>query len=193
MVSVGIMVTLSGLIAFNQSHYTSGAELRNLANDLSLSLRQAQVYGISVKEVSPGSNIFNVGYGVEFNITSNGSNSSYIFFADRGVKNRLYDDGWSCPIGSGLECLDKVSISGGNYIESLCAISAGGAKVCGSSRLDITFVRPATEAHIIFDGDAAGSAGLSGACIKLTSTEGKSHWVSVFVTGQISVDSPACI
>ena len=193
MVSVGIMVTLSALIAFNQSHYTSGAELSNIANDLSLSLRQAQVYGISVKEVTPGSNDFNVGYGVAFNITGGGSPGSYIFFADRGVQNKLYDNDWSCPSGSGSECLDKVTLTGGNYIQQLCSLDASGNKGCGIGRLDITFVRPATDAHIIFDGDIAGSSGYTGACVEITSTENKSHWVSVLTTGQISVDSPSCL
>ncbi|MBX4195659.1 hypothetical protein KW796_01730 [Candidatus Parcubacteria bacterium] len=189
MITVGVMLALTSIIGFNQSRYTSGAALKNLANNLGLSLRQAQVYGISVKEYSPGAaGGFSAGYGVEFDISSGGDNTSYIFFADRSPLNGRYDGNFTCPIGGASECLDKITMSGGNTVSKLCTIvDASGTESCnGITRLDISFVRPAIEAKISYNGGPADPS-LKGARVELTSIDGKKNSVVVYVTGQISV------
>jgi prepilin-type N-terminal cleavage/methylation domain-containing protein len=188
LVSMGIMLAITATIAFNQSHYTSDAELKNLANNLGLSLRQAQVYGISVKEVSAGSLNFDVGYGVVFDTTPSGSRDAYISFADRNNPTRdgIYDNNWSCPINPTSECLDKTALSQGNTVSSLCAIYAN-IEDCSPTRVDITFLRPETEARVIFNSDPSAMPDARGARIVLSSADGKTHSVSVYVTGQISI------
>lgn len=188
MVSVGLMLVLTTVIAFNQSRYTSGAELKNLANNLGLSLRQAQIYGISVKAFSPEGG-FNAGYGAAFNLSVAplGDDQAYIFFADKApTKNSVYDDNFSCPTNS--ECLDKVSLGANNRINDLCTIDNLGDDLdCSATRLDITFTRPAIEAKIVVNGDVAGAEAVKGARIELVSPDGKFNSVLIYVTGQISV------
>lgn len=185
MVSVAIMVVISTIIASNQSTYTSGASLKNVANDLSLSMRQAQVYGISVKELTPGSNTFTTGYGMSFDLSAApvGDDKSFIFFADRDVDG-VYSDTWDCPLGGASECLDKTVLTSGNYVSDLCIIDASGENCDGITRLDISFVRPAIEAKIYYNG---GSTGVRGARIMLSSPDGKDNSVVIYTTGQISV------
>lgn len=190
-VSVGIMMALSTIIALNQSRYTSGAELKNIANNLGLSLREAQVYGISVKGVSVGSNNFSnfgVGYGLSFNTSGSGADSSYIFFSDKsssGVMNGQYDSGWTCPSGGTSECLDKITMSTGNRISNLCVIDQSDIESCSTGKLDISFTRPAIEAKVYWNGSASG---IKGARIELSSADGtKHHSVVVYTTGQISI------
>jgi prepilin-type N-terminal cleavage/methylation domain-containing protein len=185
MISVAIMVIITTVIASNQSSYTSGASLKNVANDLSLSMRQAQVYGISVKEVTPGLEEFTVGYGMAFDLTAApvGDDKSFIFFADRDVDGK-YDDTWDCPLGGTSECLDKTVLTAGNHISDLCIIDALGENCEGITSLDISFARPAIEAKISYNG---GSPGVRGARIELSSLDGKTNSVVVYSTGQISV------
>lgn len=182
MVSVGIMIVISTVIASSQSTYSSGASLKNVANGLSLSLRQAQIYGISVREFTAGPSSFSAGYGVAFNLDAvpTGDDKSFLFFADRNPLNGQYDGTWNCD----NECLDKTVLQGGNYISDLCVIAQGGGENCDVSDLDISFLRPAIEARIYYNG---GSTGVSGAKIELKSPDGKENTVTIYTTGQISV------
>lgn len=190
LVSMGIAVSILTVVIVNQSTYIDGASLRNLADNISLSLSQAQIYSTGVKEVYTGSNEFTAAYGMEFNITSSGNNNSYIFFADRGAKNRIYDNGWACPIGGASECLEKTVISNGNVISQLCHIPTSGPEDCTIGRIDITFQRPDTNAIIVFFNMGGGQVNFSntrGARIQVRSPAGKYNSIIVYNTGQISV------
>lgn len=207
MVSIFIMVAISTVVFMNQKQFGAGAALRNIVNNLSLSLRQAQIYGISVKEFQTGSHqaytisSFTAGYGVYVNTASDPA--SYINFTDRQrtvgasviAPDGLYSSSVSCPpAGTGSppsECIDKVLLTGGHTITALCTIRVG-VEDCSNTRVDITFKRPAVEAKIIFNGDETGSSGLNVACIEVSSPEGKKNAVVVYTTGQISVRGLAC-
>jgi len=187
MVSITIMLVIISTVLLGQSTYTKGASLKNLANDIGLSLRQAQVYGISVKERAIGSDDFLNAYGIEFNITSSGSNNAYIFFADLS-KNGAYDGAWSCPAGG--ECLQKFNTSTGNTISRLCLIYNNDSTDCSVSRASISFLRPNTLANIVLFGPAGQippSASHKGVEIGLVSVSGGARSVIVYNTGQISI------
>ena len=203
MVTVAIMVAISTMVAGNQKQFGAGATLKNIMNNMSLSLRQAQIYGVSVKEFSSGSyeaykiNSFSAGYGLHFNINASptGDNTAYIFFADKRPTpssstnpNGMYGSGIACPIDSASECLDKIVLSQGHTVSDICTTS-GGVDDCTPSVLDITFVRPAVEAKIIFNQDGVPR---DVACVEVSSAEGKKNSVVVYTTGQISVKQLAC-
>ncbi len=190
MMSIGIMLVITSIVLFNQSSYSESISIANLANDISLSIRQAQIYGVSVKELQTGSGDFTSAYGVDFNISETGSNSSYLFFADRGVsKNGYYDGTWDCPVGGSSECLEKINTSYGNTINQLCLLYSNGTKDCTVKRVDITFLRPSTSATMVFfnaGGGIINAFGVLGAEIDLLSVAA-THSVTVYTTGQISV------
>lgn len=189
-VSIAIMTIITAIILFNQKQYNNDAAIQNLANDISLSLRQAQVYGVSVKEFSPGSNEFTSAYGLSFNLTTSGSNNAFIFFADRGTRNTTYDSTWSCPLGGSSECVDKTTLTSGLRINALCSVPISGAEDCSPQRLDITFLRPSTYAQIVFldsGGFVIPYPNAQGARIELISPTGTIRSVIVYKTGQISV------
>jgi prepilin-type N-terminal cleavage/methylation domain-containing protein len=191
MVTVSIMLIILGTLVFHQSTYSDGAALNNLADTIGLTLRQAQIYGISVKEFNTGSNNFSVAYGADFDILPSAGNNAYIFFADLSPQNGIYDSGWSCPIGGTSECITKSSITGGNTISSLCEIPLTGPNNCSIGRIDITFLRPEITANMAFF-DSAGNplslSGVKGAQIKLLSPGGSTRSVTIYTTGQISVE-----
>jgi prepilin-type N-terminal cleavage/methylation domain-containing protein len=192
LVSISIMLVITAVVLLNQGTYSSNISLTNLANDISLTIRQAQIYGVSVRELQTGSGDFSSAYGVDFNIlgTNVGGDSAYIFFADRGVtKNGIYDDLWSCPLGGSSECLQKIPTSTGNSIKKLCILYTNGTSDCTIKRADITFRRPSTSANLVFFNSGGGlmsPVGVLGAEVDVNSSTG-ARSVIVYITGQISV------
>lgn len=194
LISLGIVGVILTVVLTNQATYTDGAALANLADNISLSVSQAQVYGVSVREVTPGSSDFSSAYGLDFRLESaGGSDDAYIFFADKDL-DQVYDSGWSCPIDSSSddsssECLDKTEITGGNFIDSLCVIYIDDTEDCDLGRLTITFTRPDTRARLVFynlSGGLTAPANVKGARIKVESPAGLTRAVSVYTTGYIS-------
>jgi len=195
-VSIAIMLGIVAVVLTNQNTYTEGASLKNLANNIGLSLRQAQIYGISVKAL-PNTEDFTSAYGIDFNLTSGtGNNAMYLFFADRGVQDGYYNytGNWTdCPTGGTSECLQKMTTSTGNIISSLCPIDSNDSPICsaGVTRANITFLRPEMSANIALFGAGGGQISVSlyrGVEINLASVSGGTRSVRVYNTGQISVN-----
>ena len=61
-----IIVFITAFVLFRQQGFNSATLLRSLAYGIALSVRQAQVYGVSVRESAVGSGVFATGYGVYF-------------------------------------------------------------------------------------------------------------------------------
>lgn len=190
LVSLGIMIFMLSVVLSNQSKYTGVASLNNTASDIYLSLRQAQAYGVGVREFTPGSVEFNVSYGVSFNTSASGSNDAYIFFADRGALNGEYDSGWDCAVGGSSECLSKTSILQGNVVQNICYVRDDDSEVCDLGGVDITFSRPDTKANFVFFNSShniVAVSGLKGAKIVLESPSAITRTVIVYTTGQVSI------
>lgn len=77
-----IIVLITGFILFRQQGFNSSTLLRSLSYSIALTVRQAQVYGNSVRESAVGSNVFANGYGVYFGNSGLVDNSHYLMFAD---------------------------------------------------------------------------------------------------------------
>ena len=193
-VSIAIMTVILTVVVSSQTNYTSGSSLSQAADDISLSLRQAQVYGISVNQLS-GS--FDTGYGIEFRTDSNGSNNAYILFADKkdinGNYNYLYDNNWNCDATDKTgECLQKTIFSNGNIIKEMCyiPISGGEESPCSVARADISFLRPLTDAHItLYTNVGFLLTNVKGVRIRLRALDNTTKSIVVYTTGQISVQN----
>ncbi len=197
LVSISIVALIMTVVISNQANYTDRANLTNLADEIGLSISQAQAYGVSTKEFPTNPGEFNASYGLTFSLLGNpaGSSLAYLYFADRGnPSNKRYDDGgnWiTCTPGGASECLQKTNISGGNDIQSLCMIINLLADDCTTPRrIDISFDRPNTEAQIIFFnnlGNTYTNSAMIGARIILRSASGLTKSVLVYKTGQVSI------
>lgn len=191
LVTIGIMFVILTVVLSNQSTYTDGAALSGLADELSLTISQAQAYGIAVRELTPGSSDFSAAYGLSVNLLGLGNEKAYLFFADRNG-NQRYDGSWNCQTGPALECLERVDLSNGNYIDDFCIVRTNGADQCGSVRgADISFLRPEIEARIKLlnsSGQEYNPPNLKGLRIVLRSPLGKSRSVIIYPTGQVSVE-----
>ncbi len=182
MVTVSIIVIISSIVLFNFPSFASRILLENLTHEIALVVRQAQVYGIGIKQTTGG--LFPA-YGVHFDNSSGvitvgdvteEARKLVIFFADlpAGVGNGRYDVG---------EEVETFVIQRGNIISGLCYdVSCSSADT-----LDITFKRPEPEAHIRVNG---GSSDVSSARITISPPSGSEigdRFIYVYSSGQIAV------
>jgi len=194
LVSVSIIGIITSVVVFNQQDFTDQVSLTNTTSEISLQVREAQTYGVSVREFNTGTAEFNLGYGVSFNLNNSpgSSNSSYIYFADRpGTDNNgIFDTPGFCFPGSGSECLNRLFLSRGNTITALCAYLSD--NTCRTvARMDITFFRPYPNARVIFfnnGGFIVPFPTAKGGKIEVTTPTGKVQNVVVYTTGQIAIE-----
>lgn len=172
LVSIGIMTIVSSLMLANNARFGGQVLLQNLAYDIALSVRQAQVYGISVQRFG-STNTFADGYGMVFQTSAN---TSYSLFGDLN-SNRLYDVG-------GGELLQASSIRSGYRINGLYVTPVNGVEV-PVTRIDVTYRRPEPDAYITRNAD--GSTLYEQARIELISPRGDTKSVVLSVNGQITV------
>lgn len=86
-VVVAIFVIISGIVLINQNRFSSNIAIQNLAYQIALAVRQAQVYGLSVRSGNTSSN-FDSSFGVNFR---SDSPNSFTFYSDNNL-NKKYDD-----------------------------------------------------------------------------------------------------
>ncbi len=135
LVSIGIFSVITVMAVFNNAQFNSSVLLTNLAYDVGLSIRQAQVYGVTVRRNAASG--FTSGYGVHFGVESP---TSYFIFEDV-TRNHRYD-----PITDPI--LETFTLTKGNSIGRIC-VAAG----CDFGDLDISFERPNPDAFISLNND----------------------------------------
>lgn len=180
LVVIGIMVLISGLILANNNRFGGVVLLQNLAYDIALSIRQAQVYGIAVQRFNSS---FSAGYGMHFQVYGGAGQSAYVLFADAlSPENGFYD----CPEPGTVNCelVQSTSIASGYRVTQLCVTPPGGLERCDITSLDVTFKRPEPDAYI--RSSQVSGINESGE-IHVTSPRGDTKRISIQANGQISV------
>ena len=186
------MLILTSIFLLRQQRFNSSTLLRSLAYSVALSVRQAQVYGTSIRESSVGAFDTNASaraYGVYF---TSGSSNSYILFADTNSDGQY-------TVG---ESVQAFSISSGYSISKFCATISGGAERCyiaddpGNSTITnftVIFKRPNPDS--CFATSVSANACQTGATPSETYASGyvqlksgtDTRSVSMTLSGQISV------
>ncbi len=195
LVSAFIIALITSVVVFNQGDFNDRIALKSASDDIELQIREAQVYSISVREFSPSGGEFSSSYGIYFNLDgTTGSNNSYLFFADRGVKNNIYDGTVACLTGGSYECLRRFTLTRNNIISDVCAILSDSSERCLSGghveRVDVVFSRPNPNAQISFfnlSGSPVSYAGHLGAKITVRSPKNNTKNIYIYTTGQIAV------
>lgn len=167
MVSIAIFSIITTVAVLNNSKFNSSVLLTNLAYEVALSVRQAQVYGVTVRKDATGN--FNSAYGVHFEAATP---TTYILFEDR-ARDHVYSPGVDT-------ILETIKVEKGNSIGRVC--TDGG--LCGFGDLDITFERPNPDAFVRINNS---STIYHKAEICIASPQGIKRKVVVEETGQISV------
>lgn len=179
-VVVAIITLLTSATLFSHSRFSGGVTLESLAYEIALTVRQAQFFGINVRNVG---GVFDAGYGVYFD---KNNPTSFILFADTN-DDRFY----SGP----SEIIEVYTITRGNQIKYLCVDSeCVNPEVSIVEGLQITFVRPEPDAVIKTTNTTLCGAGTSLECglaeIHIGSPKENTpdKIISVGVTGFISVN-----
>jgi prepilin-type N-terminal cleavage/methylation domain-containing protein len=140
MVSISIFIIITSVTLVNYPRFSNKLSLDLLAEDVALSVRQAQVFGASVlgtKTVGQNSTKAFKAYGIHFEAPlPNAATYKYLIFADING-DRIYDGPdanrpipFSCPhietgnVSSpinGEECVQNFQITGWNQARSLCS------------------------------------------------------------------------
>lgn len=178
LVVTGVLILITGLMLANHTRFGGKILLENLAYDIALSVREAQVYGISVLRF--GASTYSAGYGMHFAISTP---ASYTLFADA-----VQSDG----VFTGGETVRSYFIDRGYTIEKLCAPAGADIASCTAvSTLDILFKRPEPDAWISANGNSCTvSAGncIESARVGLISPAGDRANFIVDINGQVSVN-----
>jgi prepilin-type N-terminal cleavage/methylation domain-containing protein len=190
---IGIIGLISGVILGGYNKFGGQIILKTLVYDIALSLRQAQTYGISVKNTLSNSG-FAAGYGVHFN---SADPVEYILFADTyelvgGSVVESNSDGGDGVYTSQNEQVTVYSIGRGYKINQVC-VNEPASEVCygdgsstgGDATVDILFNRPNPDAEIRINGNAAP---YSRARIEFISPRLDVQSLVVEVSGQISIE-----
>jgi Tfp pilus assembly protein FimT len=176
LVVMGIFAVISSIVLVNHSKFNSSVLLGNLAYSVAVSIREAQVYGVSVQQFN---NEFRSGYGVHFNAAEP---TSYIFFADRNANNRFDEEEDSI--------IRSYTLNKQHRILRFCGVRSTGEEDCSDSEgsgdiavMDVVFIRPDPDANITSDKEIL----YSSAKVTVASTAGETRSLSVASTGQIAV------
>ncbi len=187
LVSIAIFVFMTLLVVVKYGSFNQSTLLTDTAYDIALSLRTAQTYGLSVKNINAS---FNVPYGISFNTSATGngcatptSATALVLYADTSEGSAATTDVYDCadtPVNSYL-------ITRGATIGGLCVGDGSSCTYSGLSQLDVTFTRPYPEAVICANGSSA-SCPYTYAAITLLGSDGSTRTITVRGNGQVSVE-----
>jgi prepilin-type N-terminal cleavage/methylation domain-containing protein len=198
MVVIAIVAIVSSVVMFNYTKFTTNVSVRNLAQDIALSIRKAQTYATSVQALGSGSTDLYKTYGVVFSLAAPSTNIAtptkkrFIIFADVN-ENGKYDQQNQAVCGTPTatnECLEGYGISSADTITKICSSGISGTCTTDAGRTALLeFCRPAPDAAIYVndDGVAGCANGVSYAEIVIQSAKGLEQRIQLWNTGQISV------
>ena len=194
LVTIGIATVLLAITLFDYGTFNDKVALSSAGQEMAIAIKQAQIYGLSVKEVGIGTGNFNSAYGIYFNP---GCNSGvYYVFADTN-SNKKFDvgaggGGCGTPDTAG-ELVEKFTLRNNVTISAICNVQSG-TTTCPPSAavrsMHVTFLRPNPDALINFanNGGSILFASEFTGKVRLTSPKGlKTQDIVIENTGQISL------
>lgn len=181
-ISIGIVAIITAVSIAQYRDIENNFTFRNVVTDVYLTIREAQVYGITARNYLL-SNDFKVPHGVFFDEASgaSGNGTEYYQFRDGGpvgVTNGAWDAG---------ETRTTHTLDEGYRVVDVCyANSIGGSYTCGSpTKVAVTFRRPIP--HAVFDigNDGTLDSSVEKVKIDLDDGSGDERGVEIWRTGVI--------
>lgn len=182
LVVAAVITILSVALLFSQNKFSSSTLLRSLGYSVALTVRQAQVYGTTVRGVGSTATTFARGYGAS---VDSGDLTRMYLFADLNG-NGLLD---TSPTDERLAAGGTLVMGRGYTINSFCAVRSSGAQDCypqgvsgGSAitSLSLYFKRPEPDACIA-------SSAQAGACAPGATAQYTSAYIQVASTNNADV------
>ena len=152
-VVLSIFSIMSAISVSNYRIFQDKIDLKNLASDIAVRLVSAQKLASSgtlpsLSHQPPDPSVWKPTYGIYFNLIPgpNTGNKTFYSFVDVAsvVQNKTFDHGplYLCP---DAECLEKINITKGNYIESI-KYYIGNTSTDLTNEVHISFTRPSQTA-----------------------------------------------
>ncbi|MDP3735561.1 MAG: type II secretion system protein [bacterium] len=198
LIAISIFVIIAGTLISQNRIFQSNVETGNLAYEIALAIREAQVLGLGVRQFG---GVFTTAYGIRLE-EPNTNSASFILFLDRTsvsnpASNVRYDGPTIDPT------VETFELRGGNQIVEVCGTRFNGSSHCSTLSggplrcLTIVFQRPDPAAKIGTRiggggppcGNTGGSFQFDGlrASVRIRSLGDVDYTVEVTDTGQISV------
>jgi hypothetical protein len=169
------------ILVVQQRNWSDRLAVNTQTYDLALMIRQAQIYGLGVREFTAGTgNKFDAAYGVYVDISTL---DRYYFFADQN-KNGRKDAG---------EEVETKMFTQGVSIEKMCGFNTPTTERCyptnGIEKVGVTFYRPQPQAIIKFFNSANSEDNSVGppTNIYLKSAGGIQTHIKIEANGQVSI------
>ncbi len=179
-VVVAIATVLMTALVFQQSKWNDKLSVSTQTYEMGLMFRQAQVFGLGVREYMSGSgDKFGQGYGLHVDI---GTTDRYIFFADRN-NNQKFDSG---------EAIETKVFSKGVNINRICGYVSN-SQTCSPSnglhKVSVVFVRPEPKAALFFQNNGGNQLNSFGPPfdVYVRSANGSENSIRVNTNGYISI------
>lgn len=170
MITVAIIMIVTTIVVVKYGSFNSTMLLKSQAYEMALSLREAQVFAISVRTGSEGATAFRDAYGLHF---TTATPNQYLLFLDTN-ESGVYDEG---------EEINEPLIIDARF--GIASIATGANCTEAVDNLSVTFRRPDFDAHIA----TAENNQLTAACITIVpgNDPNASRVVYVGATGQVEV------
>ncbi|PIR46622.1 MAG: hypothetical protein COV07_03340 [Candidatus Vogelbacteria bacterium CG10_big_fil_rev_8_21_14_0_10_45_14] len=130
MVTTSIFVIITLVVLINYPRANGAIALRLMASELAVTIREAQVYGVSVRGISSGTDTLFPDYGMYFGKPTGDANVPYPYylFADKPVGQARGDgiyDPTNSSCGGGTsnassECITSYGLKGINTVLKIC-------------------------------------------------------------------------
>ncbi|MBC8464838.1 MAG: type II secretion system protein [Parcubacteria group bacterium] len=205
MVVVGIFAFMSGLILANYPRFNAQIILENTAHEVALEVRQAQNFGLGVRETSRGTGEYPA-YGVYIpEIDGALENKTKVYlYAD--VNNDQMYEGGDCIPGGG-ECIEVLTLRN-HHIAALCGdiktdhpsadvfrttddvidFNTAHPLYCNKDSIDVLFTRPNPDAFPRSFIDGGSETTHNDIAMVVSTPRGNVRTVVVWSTGQITVE-----
>jgi len=176
-VVISIFVIISGMILADYPGFSERVALERTAQEIALSMREAETLALSVRESAPGSGTF-AGYGVHF---SSASPREYILFVDLPVGPGLPGNGVYDGVS---EEIDHFFIEKSPQIVDICVnTETSPPGNCSVSFVDIVYLRP--DPTITITSNLGGHPEFS--VMVQTPRRNYSKEIIAWITGQIEI------
>ena len=184
-VVLSIFSLFSGVAIFNYKGFQGKVDIKNLANEMTLQIVEAQKSALNGKLPPPSQQPtdpinWKPSYGIYFDKNTN--NKIFYYFVDLNQNMELSVPFNNCP---GFECLDKINITRGNYISDInsCVGISCGTSTSIDGPLSITFTRPNSGA-VFFTNQIITPDYIR---ITLSSPNSISTYIKIFPSGRVEL------
>lgn len=197
-VVLSIFSVMTSVVLFSYGNFQAKIDIKNLASDIALKIVEAQKSSLSGK-LPPAAQFgmitttWKPSYGLYFNPSSSPDgadnnipfNKKFIYFTDVNPVNNSYNGSSFCSD----ECIDKVTITKGNYIFQIDSYS-GSTPTQIVNPLSVVFKRPSSGVFFteLVSGAPVLLSNFDYVQISIRSSNGMTAYIKIYPSGRIQVN-----